>query len=359
MALHESSTERREALVREVAAAEAEAAAAAAARIAAASTTLAASAMPRGAPSHTEAMVAPPAEREVPRPAPPAQVEELPPHACSVLGELSNSQAQTHAAADKRPELSKMHSSDREVRHDAERAKLKQIRAFLNSQARYIKSRQQQLLETQQEWKRDMRALVAIEMPPEQAAGLHEIMRKVRVMLERQSSRLNEDTEQVQASFRWLRAQEAQRKQARKADNDDAFISSDDSYLSLPRPVDLKAFQIPAAAAAPSFDGLAALSRPAHMEMEFREELRSISEELKNLIGTIVKPIGSDPMLGANPKLTRAPLPTRDVGSWAQQREKVQLLMQLHSRWLRSFRSELAPPLPSAVGKNGSRQAWA
>lgn len=59
------------------------------------------------------------------------------------------------------------------------------------------------------------------------------------------------------------------------------------------------------------------------MEMEFREELRSISEELNNLIGTIVKPIGSDPMLGANPKRTRAPLPTRDVGSWAQQREKV------------------------------------
>ena len=86
----------------------------------------------------------------------------------------------------------------------SEQARLKQVRAFLNEQARYIKLRQEQLYTTQQEWKRDMRTLNAAE-GGEAAARLHAIMRKVRHILEWQSTRLNEDTEQVLASFRWVR----------------------------------------------------------------------------------------------------------------------------------------------------------
>ena len=58
-------------------------------------------------------------------------------------------------------------------------------------------------------------------------------------MLERQSSRLNEDTEQVQSSFRWLRQQEAKRKAGQtgpvvEAVRDLSHFSSDaDSELSL------------------------------------------------------------------------------------------------------------------------------
>lgn len=93
----------------------------------------------------------------------------------------------------------------------AERARLKQVRSFLNAQARLIKGRQAQLHADQQAWKRNMRALTS--SPPagggEEHERMHAIMRKLRHTIERQASTLNDDTEHLQSCFLWLRQLDA------------------------------------------------------------------------------------------------------------------------------------------------------
>ena len=106
----------------------------------------------------------------------------------------------------------------------AERAKLKQVRSFLNSQARLIKGRQAQLQADQAAWKRSMKALVGASggggvgggmgaagdaSGGEESERLHAIMRKLRHTIERQASTLNDDTEHLQSCFLWLKQLES------------------------------------------------------------------------------------------------------------------------------------------------------
>ena len=70
----------------------------------------------------------------------------------------------------------------------AERARLKQVRSFLNAQARMIKGRQAQLHADQQSWKRHMRQLTASGSGGDEQERMHAIMRKLRHTIEQQVS---------------------------------------------------------------------------------------------------------------------------------------------------------------------------
>jgi len=257
--------------------------------------------------------------------------------------------------------------------------RLQQARSFLNSQARHIRARQQQIYATQQEWKKDMKRVGQVK-DSEQQGALRSTMRQVRHILERQSVRLNEETEQVQASFAWVKEWEASLRQldvsyrSMMAASSSSFSDGDAEFPTRKAPP--QNFEQHAAHRTSSARGGLAPSIPsfgqshpchapgafgrssAHERSkqranqddlvrasELRGELERIADELRSLVAHAAPPAPSTPGAHSPPLEMKAAGSSRGPGrdaSWIGQRERVQHLMQSHARWLRKFRDEVA-----------------
>jgi len=216
----------------------------------------------------------------------------------------------------------------RERSLEMERARLRQVKTELNAKARGIKLRQAQLCYSQVEWKRDMKMLAQVEGDGEGEASdqrrLHSVMRKVRVVLEKQVASLNDETSEVQEAFQVVKASEASLKAAAQGGR--------------PRKLaDLSAKDLAA--------------ETAQGDPLLRSTLQNLSHDMHQLLEHVRE--SSKPALpaaGAPHHRPLAHLPANSPGrpprnnAWVEDTSHAQRLMHAHASWLRNFREEVNAP---------------
>ena len=218
----------------------------------------------------------------------------------------------------------------RERSLEVEKARLRQVKTELNAKARGIKLRQAQLCYSQVEWKRDMKMLAQVEGEGEgegeatDQRRLHSVMRKVRVVLEKQVASLNDETSEVQEAFQVVKASEASLKAAAQGGR--------------PRKLaDLSAKDLAA--------------ETAQGDPLLRSTLQNLSHDMHQLLEHVRE--SSKPALpaaGAPYHRPLAHLPANSPGrpprnnAWVEDTSHAQRLMHAHASWLRNFREEVNAP---------------
>ncbi len=200
-----------------------------------------------------------------------------------------------------------------------ERVRLRQARSSINARARDLRARQERVLAMQAEWKADMRKVSAL-VPGDEQDAITSMMRESRRILERETARLNEETEEVQASIRWVKEWEA------------SLAQLDLSYREM-----LAASSGSASPVEPAALNVGAVDRRRIDEL--RADLDRIAGELDQLVSPVKGSVAASPA-------GRAAVRGAGAVLWSEraaQRERVAQLMQHHSQWLRKIRSEVAP----------------